>query len=150
MTHNVGIKMNSKKSIAFGILLGVAFCISILAVILVDGVLLTGTPHPNIDGKLVLVDLVVISEGLEALGDDLQPHDIPDGHHVDDGLALLIGLQLHVAPVSLALHGMKDNSGILDGLAIRVTHHGHFNTRRRRRHLEFAPAIDGFLLGASV
>src|ERR1035438_9577138 len=42
-----------------------------LVVLLVDGVLLSGPPHPDFDGKLILVHLEILAMGLEALGDHL-------------------------------------------------------------------------------
>ena len=119
-----------------------------LGMFLVNRVLLAGALHPDIDCHPILVDLVVITKGLETFGDDLQSHRVAEWQHVDDGFAILVGLQLHVAFVPLALHWVEDDCGIFNGLAIGVPHHGDLNARGGRGRLVLAAALGGVLLGA--
>src|ERR1039458_1564308 len=117
-----------------------------LGVGLIDGVLLAGTLHTDIERQLFIVNLEVVPIGLKSPGNDLQPHGVADGQHVDDGLAVLIGLQLHVA--IFTPNDVEDDGGIRDGLAIDIAHHSDLNARGGRGRLELAASIGGLLLSA--
>jgi hypothetical protein len=109
-------------------------------VLLVDGVLLTGPLHPNLDCHVGLIDLIVVAEGLKAPRNYLHPHRRTHGQDIDNRLAIFVGLQLHVAFVFLSLHGMKDHGSIFDGFAIHILQDGHLDARGWDRHLELAAA----------
>src|SRR3974390_1927020 len=90
-------------------------------VVAVNGVLLPGPLHTNLHRDFRLVDFEVSTVGLKALGDDLQADRIADRNHVDDGFAVLVGLQLHDALVVVALDGMEDDGSMLDRFAVGVS-----------------------------
>jgi hypothetical protein len=80
------------------------------------------------------------------LRNHLEPHRIANGDDINDGLAVLIGLEFHVALVFIACHGMKHDCSILDRLAVEVFGDGHFNTAGWGRSLVFAAALGGCIL----
>jgi len=97
---------------------------------------------------LILVNLVVVSKGLKALGDDLHTHRAADRQYVDERFTILIGLQLHISPVFAVLDGVKDDRGIYQGLAAAVAHNGDLDARGGLHRLEFAPALGAWFLSA--
>jgi len=119
-----------------------------LAMIFVDGVLLAGALHPDLERHLGLFDLEVLSVSLEASGNDLQADRVAHRQHVDDSLAVLIRLELHVALANLARDGVKDHGSILDRLAIDVAHDGDLDARGGRWSFVLAAAIGRVLLAA--
>src|SRR5271165_3719257 len=118
----------------------------VFGVRLVNGVLLAGALHAHLDRHLVLLDLVVAAISLVALGNDLQADGFADGQHVDHGLAVLVGLQLHVARVIARLvEGVEDDGGVFNGFAVVAFEHGDFDFGGRRRSLVLAATLGGIL-----
>src|ERR1039457_5077391 len=115
-------------------------------VILVNGVLFARPLHLDLNGHLRLVDLVLFAKGLKPLGDNLQPYRFAAGQHINECVAVLVGLQLHVAFIFFACHLVKDDSGILNRLAIHFAQDSNRNARGRRRSLVFTAALLGSIL----
>ena len=115
---------------------------------LVGAVLLTGALHADLEGHCGLVDLVVIAVCLEASGDDLEAHGFTGLDHVDYGLSVFVGLELHIAIiVAMLIELMKDNGGIFDGLAGGIAENGDFNLRCDWHSLVLAATLCVGVLG---
>jgi len=115
-------------------------------VILVDGILLAGALELDFDGHVKLVNLEVFAIGLEAAGDDLEADHVTQGENVDNGLAVFVGLQLHGACVAFALHGVKHDGGVLNGLAIGIAQNGDLDAGGRWGGLVLAGAVRTVIL----
>lgn len=116
--------------------------------VFVRGVLLRGPLEADLHRHIGLVDFVNLARGLEASGNHLKSDGIADRDHVDDGLAVLVGLKLESALIMIALDGMKDDVSVVDWLAVVVAHHCDFNSCGGRRDLVFAPVMGVVILGA--
>ena len=95
-----------------------------------------------------MVDFVIITVGLEAIGDHLQTNRVAHWNDVEADLAVCVGLELHRSLVFVTLDGMKNDVSILDRFAVVGFQHGDLNARSRRRSLVFAPAAGVIVLGA--
>ena len=97
----------------------------------VDGVLISGLFQLDGERELRLANGVILPKGLEARADHLYPQlSIRDA--VDLGLAVVMGLEFKAFRLLLALlvHGMKDDFGVSDRLAVRVFYHQKLQGRR--------------------
>src|SRR6202789_293596 len=113
---------------------------SSILVNLINRVLLARSLQAYFDAHVRFVDLVIFAIGLKAARNHLQAHGVADRQYVDDGFAVFVGLQLHVAFVLAVHHRMKDDGGVLNGLAIHVFEDGHLDPPGRRRRLVLAAA----------
>ena len=84
------------------------------------------------------------------MGDHLKSDGVADGDHVDDGFAVLVGLEFERSPILVALDGMEDDVSVCNRFAVVVADDGDFNPRRGWRDFIFAPVVGVVLLGANV
>ena len=109
-----------------------------------------GPAEADLHRHIELVDFVDLAVGLETIGDHLKSDGVADGDHVDEGLAILVGLELECSLIFVALDGMEDDMSVSNRLAVVVADDSDFNSRRGRRGFVFAPVVGVVVLRAQA
>src|ERR1700733_1297616 len=107
--------------------------------IAIERILLTRPLHLDHNLFAVTVDLVIVAVGLPTIGNHLQTHCVPNGDHVDRYLAVFIALELQRSLILISFHGVDNDCGVGDGLAIGGPEDRDFNGGGGRRRRVFAP-----------
>src|SRR5579862_4864888 len=118
--------------------------------ILVNGVLLSRPLHANLSGNLGLVDLEVVSVGLEALGDDLQTYGVADRDHIDHCFSIFVGLNFHHSMVSFTFKRMENDCGLADRLPVGIANDGDLDTAGGRWHLHLTGVLGVIVLCSGI
>ena len=89
-------------------------------VVLVGGDLLLRAEHGDGDLAVEFLDLVVVGEGGEAVGEDLDAEFGSDGDDVGDGgLAVGVGFDLEITVIGAVVgEFVEDDGGVRDGLVV--------------------------------
>src|SRR6202012_938579 len=86
------------------------------------------------------VDLVVVAVGLPTVGNSLQPNRVANGDYVDRHLAVFIALEFERSLVLIPFHGVEDDRGVGDGLAVGRAENRDLDGGGSRRGSVFAPS----------
>ena len=84
------------------------------------------------------------------MGDHLKSDGVADGDDLDEGFAVLVGLQFERSLILVALDGMEDDVCVRNRLAVVVADDSDFNPRCGWRDFVFAPVVGVVFLGANV